>query len=350
MHTPQALIEEIRQGRMVILMDDENRENEGDLVLAAERVTPEHINFMARFARGLICLTLTQERCKQLRLPPMVSHNSSPLGTQFTVSIEAATGVTTGISAADRARTIQAAVAKHAKPEDLIQPGHIFPLMAESGGVLHRAGHTEAGCDLARLAGFLPAAVIVEILNEDGSMARRPDLEIFADKQCLKIGTIADLIAHRLLHEKTIERISESFVETKYGEFYLITYRDTYEAGIHFALVRGEIEPEKPTLVRVHMHHLLTDTVGIKRITSGWSLQDALQKIAAENRGVVVILQNQGDKWQMELEPDVRQIGMGSQILTDLGVKKMRVLSSPKKLHALSGFHLEVVEYIAHDL
>lgn len=365
MNAIEEIIEDIRNGKMVVLMDDENRENEGDLVLAAEKVCPEDINFMARFARGLICLTLTQERCQQLRLPPMVSINGSPLGTKFTVSIEAATGVTTGISAADRARTIQVAVAQNAKPEDLIHPGHIFPLMAEPGGVLHRAGHTEAGCDLARLAGLFPAAVIVEILNEDGTMARREHLEAFAKRHSLKIGTIANLIAYRLLHEKTIERVAETLIETDYGEFRLIAYLDAYEEGLHFALVRGEIQHNEPTLVRVHMQDPLIDLVGARRPFAGWSLREATRKIAEEGRGVLVILQSktstqtllqrvikwQGQTQEHENDPnDIRQIGMGSQILTDLGVKKMRVLSSPKKLHALSGFHLEVVEYIPYTL
>lgn len=360
MNTSEELIEDIRNGKIVILMDDENRENEGDLILAAEKVRPGDINFMARFARGLICLTLTQERCQQLRLPPMVSTNGSPLGTKFTVSIEAATGVTTGISAADRARTIQAAVAQNAKPEDLVQPGHIFPLMAEPGGVLHRAGHTEAGCDLARLAGLFPAAVIVEVLNEDGTMARRPDLELFAKTHQLKVGTIADLIAYRLLHEKTIERVAETSIATDDGEFRLVAYSDTYEEGIHLAMVRGEIRPDKPTLVRVHLQDTLTDVLGVRRVDAGWPLKEAMRKIAQEGNGILVVLQDKTpaqtllQRIEREAPPqerdddDVRQIGMGSQILADLGVKKMRVLSSPKKLHALSGFHLEVVEYIPY--
>ena len=259
LNTPAEIIEDIRQGKMVILMDDEDRENEGDVLMAAEYVTPEAINFMATHARGLICLTLTSKRCKQLDLPLMVDANKSPFSTNFTLSIEAAEGVTTGISAADRARTVKAAVARDARPSDIVQPGHIFPLMAQDGGVLVRAGHTEAGCDLARLAGLEPAAVIVEILNEDGTMARRPDLEIFAKKHGVKIGTIADLIEYRNLNETTIEQVARCQLPTEVGDFQLVTFKDTIDNQLHFALIKGDIDPEQPTLVRVHLHDTFSD-------------------------------------------------------------------------------------------
>src|SRR5690554_5976870 len=255
LNTTEEIIEDIKAGKLVILMDDEDRENEGDLIMAAECVTPAAINFMARYGRGLICLTLTEERCQQLRLPLMVDQNNSPYATNFTVSIEAAEGVTTGISAADRARTVQAAVAKDAKPSDLVMPGHIFPLKAKPGGVLNRAGHTEAGCDLARLAGFEPAAVIVEILNEDGTMARRDDLFKFAREHNLKIGTVADLIAYRIKHERTVERVAETELPTEYGNFRLYAYQDTVSNAMHFALVRGSVMPDEPVLVRVHVQN-----------------------------------------------------------------------------------------------
>lgn len=364
----EELINDIRQGKMVILMDDEDRENEGDLIIAAEKVRAEDINFMARYGRGLICLTLTHTRCQQLNLPLMVHDNLSPHGTNFTVSIEAARGVTTGISAADRAATVRAAVAPEAKPSDLVQPGHIFPLMAQPGGVLRRAGHTEAGSDLARLAGLEAAAVIVEILNDDGTMARRPDLEIFAQKHDIKIGTIADLIRFRLEHEKTVERVATCCLPTEYGDFQLIAYQDVIEQGLHFALMKGEPQPDEPVLVRVHIRNMLCDlvaSVGTHLRECGWPLSSALKRIAAEKVGIVVILQ-QPEETQMlinnihhyhrceegkeiALRPrtaHLRTHGLGAQILADLGVRKMRVLSAPKKMHAISGFELEVVEYV----
>lgn len=259
MNSIEEIIEDLRQGKMVIVMDDEDRENEGDLLMAAAFARPEDINFMAKYGRGLICLTLTRERCQQLRLPLMVHNNKTPYTTNFTVSIEAAEGVTTGISAADRALTIQCAVAKNAQPGDLVQPGHVFPLMAQAGGVLNRAGHTEAGCDLAHLAGVEPAAVIVEILNDDGSMARRPDLEVFASQHNLKIGTIADLIHYRIHHENTLERISECAYPTEFGDFRLYAYQDRNDDNVHMALVMGDISSEEPVLVRVHARNLIDD-------------------------------------------------------------------------------------------
>lgn len=361
----EEIIADIRQGRMVVMMDDEDRENEGDLVMAASMVRPEDINFMARYGRGLICLTLTRERCRQLRLPLMVSGTDAKHATNFTVSIEAARDVTTGISAADRAHTVRTAVATDARPQDLVQPGHIFPLMAQPGGVLARAGHTEAGCDLARLAGLEPAAAIVEILNEDGSMARRPDLEIFARHHGLKIGTIADLIHYRLAHEQTVERVAECELPTDYGTFRLVAYRDTVDDALHLALVAGEIAPQRPTLVRVHMQDTLCDTLAVRREDGGWPLKSALQRVAQEGTGVVVVLRRQenardlvkqihaytlaGERAHPSLQDtptDLRTYGVGAQILSDLGVRKMRVLSAPKKMHGLSGFGLEVVEYV----
>ncbi len=366
MNTPQELIEDIRQGKMIVLMDDEDRENEGDLVMAASHTRPEDINFMATYGRGLICLTLSQQRCQQLDLPLMVQDNNAQHGTNFTLSIEATEGVSTGISAADRARTVQAAVARDAQSSDIVQPGHIFPLMAQPGGVLHRAGHTEAGCDLAKLAGLEPAATIVEIMNDDGTMARRPDLELFAEKHKLKIGTIADLIHYRILHENTIERVFEEQVPTVDGAFRLVGYRDTVDQKIHMALVKGEITPESAPLVRVHSFDPLRDMLGaIKDGRVGWSFDRARKAIADSDCGVVILLGYDvpADELMARVEyffdkkrystptsddgqEVYRTIGTGSQILRDLGVHKMRLLSTPIKFHALSGFDLEITEYV----
>ena len=360
----EDIIADLRAGKMVILMDDEDRENEGDIIMAAECVRPEDINFMARYGRGLICLTLSQERCRQLRLPQMVSRNEESHKTAFTVSIEAAEGVTTGISAYDRAKTVQAAVRKDARPEDLVQPGHIFPLMAQPGGVLTRAGHTEAGCDLARLAGFEPAAVIVEILNEDGTMARRPDLEVFAREHGLKIGTIADLIRYRLDNEHTVERVAETHVNTEFGEFRLVTYQDTIDNTVHLAMIRGEVDSAKPVLVRVHIRNTLQDVLGVQHEDFAWPLRLALKRIADEGNGVVVLLRKPESPRELvqqivslnkshdhedethDPRPMLRTYGIGAQILFDLGVRKMRVLSSAQRMQAISGFGLEVVDYI----
>lgn len=368
MNSAQEIIEEIRNGRMVILMDDEDRENEGDLVMAASHVTPEDINFMARYGRGLICLTLTRERCEQLALPLMVNQNSSLHSTNFTVSIEAAEGVTTGISAQDRARTVQAAVQKDAGPADIVQPGHIFPLMAQPGGVLNRAGHTEAGCDLARLAGEAAAAVIVEILNEDGTMARRADLEVFAQQHDLKMGTIEDLIRYRIENEKTVEHMTECELATDYGVFRAHAYHDSINGVTHLALVKGEIKADVPTLVRVHMQDTLGDLVGSLAEDHRWPLRNAMKRIAKEEVGIMVILRrresddellNQIKGYHMpeeqrtdsvSSEPDeLRTYGIGAQIISDLGVCKMRVLSAPKIVHGIAGFGLEVVEYVSSD-
>lgn len=361
------IIEELRRGRMVVIMDDEDRENEGDLLIAADVVRPEDVNFMARFGRGLVCLTLTPERCRQLHLTPMVTENLTPYATKFTASIEAATGVTTGISAADRATTIRAAVHPDAKPSDLIQPGHVFPLMAQRGGVLARAGHTEAGVDLARLAGFSPAAVICEILKDDGAMARLPELEVFAAQHGLKIGTIADLIRYRLEHESTVRRVSDCRLPTEFGPFQVLAYHDEIEDRVHLALVRGTWSPEHPVLVRVHVHSSPVDLFTEAHRHGSWTLRAALMRVAEAGAGVVVILDQRepssdllqrlrhlqdgghGIEWAPGRE-ELRTYGLGSQILADLGVRKMRVLSHPKKAPALSGFGLEIVDYLVmHD-
>jgi len=364
LHTTAEIIDDIKRGKMVILMDDEDRENEGDLIMAAEHVTPEAVNFMVTHARGLVCLPMTEERCKRLKLPLMVDNNSAQFSTNFTVSIEAAKGVTTGISASDRAKTILAAASTHAQSEDIVQPGHIFPLIAKEGGVLNRAGHTEAGVDLARLAGCEPAGVIVEILNPDGSMARRPELEVFAEKHGLKIGTIADLIEYRNLNETTIEKVASCKLPTLHGEFDLITYKDVIDEQIHFVLQKGPILPHEPTLVRVHLQNTLSDLLGSTRaINRSMPLDQAMQRIAQEG-GVIVVLGKKEDivsqvkRFEAEDNDDAakgktwegssRTVGVGSQILASLGITQMRLLSKPIKYSALSGFGLEVVEYI-HD-
>ncbi len=356
------LIDEIRRGRMIVLADAEDRENEGDLVLAADFVTPEAINFMATHARGLVCLTLTEERCRQLNLPLMVSDNRAPLGTAFTVSIEAAAGVTTGISAADRARTVRAATAKHARPEDIVQPGHIFPVMAQNGGVLVRAGHTEAGCDLAELAGLTAAAVICEVMNPDGSMARMPDLVTFAARHGLRIGTIADLIHHRSETETLVERVADRTVATPYGAFRLCVYHDKTVDEVHYALVKGEPAPGRPVLVRVHEPFASLDLFDFDTTRHAYSVQDAMRMIAHHKEGVIVLLRRheptgeilerlQGlhDKRRGARKWDPRLHGIGAQILRDLGVGKMRVLARPKRIPSMSGFGLEVVEYVSPD-
>ena len=364
LNTIEELLQDITDGKMVILMDDEDRENEGDFVIAAEVVDADDINFMARYGRGLICLPLSREHCRRLNLPLMARNFYSSISTNFTVSIEAAEGVTTGISAADRALTIRKAVAKEAKPSDLIQPGHVFPLMAHPGGVLSRAGHTEAGVDLARLAGFQPAAVIVEILNEDGTMARRPDLEKIAKEHRLKIGTIADLIRYRTLNERTVECVTQNQVSTKNGKFRLFAYKDHVKGDIHLALVKGRVDPEIPIPVRVHIENPVYDMTGISPRHSRWPLKEVYKYISDKENAVIVILNNQwepealvdqiqalnGEKKEQSVRQeynskDLRTIGLGSQILSDLGVRKMIVMGTPRRLHALSGFGLEVVEY-----
>ena len=357
------LLADLRAGRMVVLMDDEDRENEGDLIIAAEHVRAEDINFMAHYGRGLICLTLTRERCRQLRLPLMVSDTNVDHRTNFTVSIEAAEGVTTGISAHDRAHTIRTAVRRDARAEDLRQPGHIFPLMAQPGGVLTRAGHTEAGCDLTRLAGLEPAAAIVEILNDDGTIARRPDLEKFAQRHRLKMGTIADLIRYRLEKERSVERIAEQVITSEFGPFRMFCYEDHVNRTVHLALLAGELSDKRVPLVRVHLKDTLGDVVGIRDHAMGWPLRAAMARIAQEGHKVIVILRP--DETPRDLMDAVQSLGrdaappspqagakvlrtygIGAQILRDLGVTRMRVLSAPKQMHGLSGFDLEVVEYV----
>ncbi|MBX3639448.1 MAG: 3,4-dihydroxy-2-butanone-4-phosphate synthase [Nitrosomonas sp.] len=355
----QDIIADMKAGRMVILVDEEDRENEGDLVIAADFVSPEAINFMATHGKGLICLTLTEERCHQLNLPLMVTSNRSPLGTNFTVSIEAAQGVTTGISAADRARTVQVAVRADAKADDVVQPGHIFPLMAQKGGVLVRAGHTEAGCDLARIAGLTAASVICEILKEDGSMARLADLMFFAEKHHLKIGTIADLIHYRSLNESLVTRVTERTIRTIHGEFQLVAYRDEIAHTIHLALTKGKITPDTETLVRVHEPLSVIDLLDIEDDTHSWSIHDAMRMIAQSGNGIIVFLhRNESsvkliERIQLKQSdlPDrhqsaLRNHGIGAQILKDLNVGKMRLLATPRKMPSVTGFGLEVTRYV----
>ena len=355
----EELVEDIRAGKMVILMDDEDRENEGDLIMASECVKAEHINFMAKHARGLICMPMSRERCELLKLPLMAPRNGSGFGTKFTVSIEAAEGVTTGISAADRARTVQVAAGRNTKADDIVSPGHIFPLMAQAGGVLARAGHTEAACDLARMGGFEPSGVICEIMNDDGTMARRPELEEFAQLHGIKIGTIADLIHYRLIHERTVQRISEQALDSEIGQFNLVTYRDAVEGDVHMALTLGTICAEEPTLVRVHNMDPLRDLLMVKQ-AGRWSLRAAMAEVSKAGSGVVLLLGNpingpellahlerqQGSDSQPASPSTYSTVGAGSQILRDLGVRKMRLMSSPMKFNAISGFDLEVVEYL----
>jgi 3,4-dihydroxy 2-butanone 4-phosphate synthase/GTP cyclohydrolase II len=361
-NTIDEILADLRRGKMAVIMDDEDRENEGDLVMPAACVRAEDVNFMARYGRGLICLTLTRERCRELRLPLMVSDTDSLHRTNFTLSIEAAEGVTTGISAHDRAHTIQTAVAADTGPEDLRQPGHVFPLMSQPGGVLTRAGHTEAGCDLARLAGYAPAGVIVEILNEDGTMARRPDLEQFARTHDLKIGTIADLIRYRLKNERSVEKIHDAPIDTEYGAFRMCCYEDHVNETVHVALVRGELDSVLPPLVRVHIEDTLRDVIGARSEKLGWPLRAAMRRVAADSSGVVVILRPEESPrdfmdgvYQLGAKPAaarpvgatvLRTYGIGAQILKDLGVTRMRVLSAPKQLQGLAAFDLEVTEYI----
>lgn len=356
------LVAELAAGRMVILVDEEDRENEGDLVLAADHVTPEAINFMARFGRGLICLTLTRERCERLNLTPMTVRNGQKTGTAFTVSIEAAEGVTTGISAADRARTVQAAVARHAVPADLVQPGHIFPLQAQDGGVLMRAGHTEAGCDLSGMAGLTPAAVICEIMKDDGTMARLPDLVEFAREHRLKIGTIADLIEYRSRNESLIERVAQRRMATPQGEFDCSAYRDR-TGGLHLALTRGQWRSDEEVLVRVHEPLSVLDLLDAGTCGHSWPLPKALAAIHASERGAALLLNCGEDAaallpqlGEVRREPaaprgqmDLRTYGVGAQILRDLGIAKMRLLGSPRRMPSMTGYGLEVTGFVAPD-
>jgi 3,4-dihydroxy 2-butanone 4-phosphate synthase/GTP cyclohydrolase II len=357
----EDIVADMRAGRIVILVDEEDRENEGDLVLAADHVTADAINFMARFGRGLICLTLSRERCEALQLPPMTVRNGDKKGTAFTVSIEAAEGVTTGISAADRARTVQAAVAKGAVPDDLVQPGHIFPLQAVDGGVLMRAGHTEAGCDLAVMAGCSPASVICEIMKDDGTMARLPDLQLFAAEHGLKIGTIADLIAYRSRVESLIENMGTHTINTAFGEFTAHAFRDTTGKGVHLALVRGEWTASDTIPVRVHEPLSILDALQVGRTMHSWSLDATLSHIATEGKGVVVLLNcgESGEQLLAQFEGtarpahapergrmDLRTYGIGAQILRQCGVHKMCLMGSPRRMPSMTGYGLEITGYI----
>jgi 3,4-dihydroxy 2-butanone 4-phosphate synthase / GTP cyclohydrolase II len=357
----EEIVEEFRAGRMVILVDEEDRENEGDLVLAAEHVTPEAINFMARFGRGLVCLTLTRERCERLRLPPMVARNGTKMGTAFTVSIEAAEGVTTGISAGDRARTVQAAVAKDARPDDLVQPGHIFPLQAADGGVLMRAGHTEAGCDLAEMAGLTPAAVICEIMKDDGTMARLPDLQVFAAEHGLKIGTIASLIEHRSRTESLVQKIGTRNLHTIHGDFVAHAWKDKPSQGVHLALVRGEWTQHDVVPVRVHEPLSIFDALEVGRAMHSWPLDASLRYIASQGRGVAVLL-NCGEDAQQLLAQfegtaraahapergrmDLRSYGIGAQILRECGVHRMTLMGRPRRMPSMAGYGLEIAGFL----
>lgn len=354
------IVADMKAGRMVILVDEEDRENEGDLVLAADHVSAEAINFMARYGRGLICLTLTRERCERLRLPPMVARNGTKHSTAFTVSIEAAEGVTTGISAGDRARTVQAAVAADAKAEDLVQPGHIFPLQAVDGGVLMRAGHTEAGCDLAAMAGCTPAAVICEIMKDDGTMARLPDLQLFAAEHGLKIGTIADLIEHRSRHDSLVEKIGSRPLRTAFGEFTAHAFRDKPSQGLHLALVMGAWTAEDTVTARVHEPLSVLDALEVNRSMHSWSLDESLARIARDGRGVAVLL-NCGESASQLLAQfegtaraaqapergrmDLRTYGIGAQILRECGVHKMNLLGNPRRMPSMAGYGLELTGY-----
>ena len=353
------ILASIKKGQMVIIMDDENRENEGDLIMASQFVKPKDINFMASEGKGLICLTLTENRCKTLGLALLKqTGGDNSKETNFTVSIDAINGVSTGISASDRAKTIRAAVKKNAKPSDFAQPGHIFPIMAKNGGVLTRAGHTEAGCDLARLAGLEPSAVIVEILNEDGTMARKKDLMSFASQHKLKVGTIEELIKYRISNEKTVQRVSQQMIKTRYGSFTIVFYKDILTQSLHFVLVKNKISPEKATLTRVHVQNTLMDSIGL--ISPGsWPLDDALKKISKSKPGALVFITNnlseidtsnietiQQKKSNKMVYEDYRTVGIGAQILNDIGVRKMNLMSAPKKYHGINAFGLKVVKYI----
>ena len=352
------IIADVHAGRMVVLVDEADRENEGDLLIAAEFVTPEAVNFMARYGRGLICLTLTEAKCRSLNLPRMVANNRSSLGTNFTISIEAAKGVTTGISAADRARTVQVAIRPDAGPSDLVQPGHIFPLMAQDGGVLVRAGHTEAGCDLARLAGLAPAAVICEILNENGEMARLPDLIEFAARHKLKIGTIADLIEHRSRTESLVTRVAERDIETMHGRFRLFVYNDRVGDATHLALAKGKRGPTQEVLVRVHEPLSVMDLLDVRSASHSWNFNDALAAVSRAESGVIVLLHRQETAGELleraqaragaAIPPAMalRNYGIGAQILKDLGVKKMRLMALPRPMPSMAGFGLEVTGYL----
>ena len=360
----EDIVAEMRAGRIVILVDEEDRENEGDLVLAADHVTPEAINFMARFGRGLICLTLSRERCEFLKLPPMAARNGTVYSTAFTVSIEAAEGVTTGISAADRARTVQVAVDRNSKPTDLVQPGHIFPLQAVDGGVLMRAGHTEAGCDLAAMAGCSPASVICEIMKDDGTMARLPDLQLFAAEHGLKIGTIADLIEYRSRNESLVEKVGTRTLQTAYGEFTAHAFRDQPSQAVHLALVKGQWGADDVVPVRVHEPLSVFDALEINRSMHSWGLDTSLQYLAKQGKGVAVLLNcgETADQLLAQFEGtaraaqapergrmDLRTYGVGAQILRECGVTKMALMGQPRRMPSMAGYGLEITGFIPKE-
>jgi 3,4-dihydroxy 2-butanone 4-phosphate synthase/GTP cyclohydrolase II len=360
----EDIVADMKAGRIVILVDEEDRENEGDLVLASDHVTPEAINFMARFGRGLICLTLTRERCEYLKLPPMAARNGTVYSTAFTVSIEAAEGVTTGISAADRSRTIEVAVAKATQPTDLVQPGHVFPLQAVDGGVLMRAGHTEAGCDLAAMAGCSPSSVICEIMKDDGTMARLPDLQIFAAEHGLKIGTIADLIAYRSRTESLVHKVSSRAMHTAHGEFTASAYKDMTSGAVHMALVKGTWGADTEVFARVHEPLSVLDALEPNRVMHSWGLDAALARISTQGTGVVVLL-NCGESGEQLLNQfdgtarsahgpergrmDLRSYGVGAQILRDCGVQKMRLMGNPRRMPSMAGYGLEITGYLSKE-
>ena len=344
------IIGAIRAGEIVVLVDDEDRENEGDLVFAAEFVTPEKVNFLARHGRGLICMPITEDHAQRLGLRPMVEQNRSRHGTNFTVSIEAAEGIATGISAHDRALTIKVACAKDAKPEDIVQPGHVFPLIAQPGGVLVRAGHTEACCDLARLAGLAPAAVLCEIMRDDGTMARLPDLVEFAAAHKLKIGTIADLIEYRSRNESLVRRLEERAVETPWGAFHMVSYRDLAVGSLHIALALGAIKADEETLVRVHEPLSIMDLLDAGAGTHSWGVGEALRAIREAGTGVMVLMncnQEEARAPKAGRGIDLRFYGIGAQILRDLGVGRMRLMAAPRKMPSMTGFGLEVTGYLS---
>ena len=357
MNSTKEIINDLKKGKMVILVDDEDRENEGDLVVASSHISAEHINFMAKFGRGLICLTLTEDKCRKLKLPLMVQKNEAKLGTNFTVSIDAAKNISSGISASDRAKTIKAAIKKNANDKDIVRPGHIFPLIAHPGGVLYRAGHTEAGCDLASLAGLEPSSVICEILNEDGNMARLPDLENFAKQHKIKIGTIADIIEFRSKKEKLIKKIDQKTIETDYGKLNLFLYSDLLSNNVHLALVKGKILKNDNVLVRVHEPLSILDF--IKNTKHSWPPLKALELLGNEKKGVIVFLNYSESHKKLEhifspnekynAKQDLRNYGIGSQILVDLGVSKMRLMASPRKMPSMIGFGLQVTEFIENN-